>query len=265
MLTCSTRAGGAHFRTRAFLIKHCGLIVIIFGCFVYEIIVSQPTLCPCWPGAAEGGGDQPRMLAIAIGILGTTVMLHNLCHAGVVQIRQIEHGRSRRMAIKFSTIDSTVALSGVFVNAAILVTAAATHSTGRPGTVYVQRRPQAAHARARGRGGQHFSLLALLASGQKFMTGTLVGQIVMETSSTSGCGWPAPPAHAQHCRGAGFGGHPLYGDGADQLLKVIQTILSFSSVCGGCRWCSSPAGQNGRFVIICSKVTAWLVSGIIIP
>jgi manganese transport protein len=90
-----------------------GLIVIIFGCFVYEIIVSNPDYFAMLGGLVPRPEvvTNPQMLYIAIGILGATVMPHNLyLHSSIVQTRQIEQTEpGKRMAIKFATIDSTVA------------------------------------------------------------------------------------------------------------------------------------------------------------
>ncbi|PJJ54559.1 Nramp family divalent metal transporter [Hymenobacter chitinivorans] len=164
-----------------------GLIVVIFGCFLYEILVSHPD----YLGIARGLVPQkevvttPGMLYIAIGILGATVMPHNLyLHSSIVQTRAIEQTEpGKRMAIKFATIDSTVALFlAFFVNAAILITAAATFHTN--GLFHVADITDAhkllAPVLGAGAAGTVFAI-ALLASGQNStLTGTLAGQIVME-------------------------------------------------------------------------------------
>jgi manganese transport protein len=164
-----------------------GLMVLIFGCFVYELIVSRPD----WVALAHGLVPQrqvvttPGMLYIAIGILGATVMPHNLyLHSSIVQTRQIEQTEAgKRMAIKFATIDSTVALFlAFFINAAILVLAAsAFHHNGMFEVARIQ---DAYKLLAPVLGAGAASVLfavALLASGQNStLTGTLAGQIVME-------------------------------------------------------------------------------------
>ncbi|TGE14557.1 Nramp family divalent metal transporter [Hymenobacter elongatus] len=164
-----------------------GLIVIIFGCFLYEILVSHPD----YLGIAKGLVPQkevitnPGMLYIAIGILGATVMPHNLyLHSSIVQTRQIEQTEpGKRMAIKFATIDSTVALFlAFFVNAAILVTAAAAfHSNGMFDVADINDAHKLlAPVLGAGAASAVFAI-ALLASGQNStLTGTLAGQIVME-------------------------------------------------------------------------------------
>src|SRR5712691_11784799 len=107
------------------------LILTIGGCFLIEVIVSHPAV-----GAVLGGFipqpeiiRNPKMLFIAIGILGATVMPHNLyLHSSIVQTRKYEQtAGGKAEAIKFATIDSTVALMfALFINAAILIVAAAT-------------------------------------------------------------------------------------------------------------------------------------------
>jgi manganese transport protein len=125
------------------------------------------------------------MLYIAIGILGATVMPHNLyLHSSIVQTRRVAPDEgSRREAIRFATFDSTIALLfAFFINAAILILAAATfHPTGYS---HVADIGDAFHLLAPLLGTTMASTLfavALLASGQNStITGTLAGQIVME-------------------------------------------------------------------------------------
>ena len=164
-----------------------GLVFLIGGCFVYELLAAQPAL------AALAGGlvpspqiiTNPGALYIAIGILGATVMPHNLyLHSSIVQTRAFERTEpGKRSAIKFATIDSTVALLfAFFINAAILVTAAAAfHGTAHADVAdindaYVLLTPVLGATFASTLFG-----VALLASGQNStLTGTLAGQIVME-------------------------------------------------------------------------------------
>ena len=125
------------------------------------------------------------MLYIAIGILGATVMPHNLyLHSSIVQTRKYgDTTRSRREAIRFASIDSAVALMfALFINAAILVMAAADVPRHRPpGRRRDRRRLPAALAAARHGLASALFAIALLCSGQNAtLTGTLAGQIVME-------------------------------------------------------------------------------------
>ena len=179
-----------YFQNKGFRIIEslvAGLTVLIFGCFVYEIIVSQPD----WMALAHGLVPQPQvvtnpgMLYIAIGILGATVMPHNLyLHSSIVQTRQIEQTEvGKRMAIKFATIDSTVALFlAFFVNAAILVTAAAAfHGKGHEGVADIADAHKLLTPVLGAGAASALFAIALLASGQNStLTGTLAGQIVME-------------------------------------------------------------------------------------
>ena len=163
------------------------LLALIAGCFLFELIVSQPSL------AAIAGGlvptprivTDPAMLYLAIGILGATVMPHNLyLHSAVVQTRRFDETTAgRRRAIRLATIDSNVALLlALFINGAILVLAAATfHEAGRTdvaeiGDAYRLLTPMLGSGAA-----SLVFAIALLASGQNStVTGTLAGQIVAE-------------------------------------------------------------------------------------
>src|SRR6266567_2230655 len=106
------------------------LILTIGGCFLVEIIFSHPSLPAVLAGLVPRAEvlQNPKMLFIAIGILGATVMPHNLyLHSSIVQTRKYEQTASGKAeAIKFATIDSTVALMfALFINAAILIVSAA--------------------------------------------------------------------------------------------------------------------------------------------
>ncbi len=164
-----------------------GLIFLIFICFAYEIIASHPD----WLGLAQGLVPQlqvvtnPAMLYVAIGILGATVMPHNLyLHSAIVQVRQIAPTEAgKRSAIKFATIDSTVALFlAFFVNAAILVTAAAAfHGRGHEDVADIADAHKLLTPVLGAGAASVVFAIALLASGQSStLTGTLAGQIVME-------------------------------------------------------------------------------------
>ena len=159
------------------------LVTTIGLCFAYNIFYAKPD----WSAAATGTfiPTMPGMeaLLVSLGILGATVMPHNLyLHSSIVQTRAI--GRTRadiKQAIKYNTIDTVLALGlAFFVNAAILVLAAAIfHKTG----VVVEELQQAHELLRPALGGAAATLfaVALLCSGQSStITGTLAGQIVME-------------------------------------------------------------------------------------
>src|SRR5437868_230581 len=163
------------------------LILTIGSCFLFEIIFSKPEL------QAVLGGFAPHaevirnrdMLYIAIGILGATVMPHNLyLHSSVVQTRNYEQSSAGKSeAIKFATIDSSVALMfALFINAAILIVAAATfHKHGQHDVAEIQDAYKLLSPTLGVPIASALFAFALLASGQNStLTGTLAGQIVME-------------------------------------------------------------------------------------
>jgi manganese transport protein len=164
-----------------------GLIFVIALCFIYEVIVSRPEVAPMLAGLLPSPQIvfDPAALYIAIGILGATVMPHNLyLHSSIVQTRAYPRtDPGRASAIRYATIDSTVSLMlAFFINAAILVLSAATFY----GTqyAYVADISDAHQLLTPVLGAGLASTLfavALLASGQNStLTGTLAGQIVME-------------------------------------------------------------------------------------
>ena len=157
------------------------LIVTIGGCFLMEIIFSKPAFSEVMGGFVPKFEiiNNTEMLYVAIGILGATVMPHNLyLHSSIVQTRKYEQNAAGKAeAIKFATLDSTVALMfALFINAAILIVSAATfHGTGEK-VESIERAYELFPSFL----GVTFAL-ALLASGQNStLTGTLAGQIVME-------------------------------------------------------------------------------------
>ncbi len=164
-----------------------GLIFIILGCFVYEIIFSNPEIFPMLNGLIPKKEiiTNPSMLYIAIGILGATVMPHNLyLHSSIVQTRNYPRNTiGKKMAIKFATIDSTVSLLlAFFINAAILIVSAATfHTSGNTQVADIHDAHKLLTPLLGASLASIFFAIALLASGQNStLTGTLAGQIVME-------------------------------------------------------------------------------------
>ena len=163
------------------------LLIVIAGCFLTQIILAAP------PVAAVLGGflpsseivTNPAMLYIAIGIIGATVMPHNLyLHSSIVQTRNFEkNDAGKRSAIRWATTDSTIALMlALFVNASILIVAASVfHANGKTDVVEIE---QAYELLSPLLGVGIASILfaiALLASGlNSTVTATLAGQIVME-------------------------------------------------------------------------------------
>jgi len=163
------------------------LIATIAGCFLFEIVIARPELGAVMHGFVPSVSvvRDPAKLYIAIGILGATVMPHNLyLHSSIVQTRRYEEtAAGKRMAVRYAFLDSTVALSfALFINAAILVVAAATfHRAGRTDVAEIQQAYQLLTPLLGVTGASAVFAFALLASGQNStLTGTLAGQIVME-------------------------------------------------------------------------------------
>jgi manganese transport protein len=158
------------------------LITVIAACFSIEIVWAQPSVSELVTGLA------PRLnrdsLYVAIGILGATVMPHNLyLHSALVQTRDIGHSpAAKRVACRYNLIDSVVALNGaLLVNAAILVMAAAVFFKKHIVVTEIQQAHQLLSPLLGTGLASAFFAVALLCSGQSStMTGTLAGQIVME-------------------------------------------------------------------------------------
>ena len=163
------------------------LIATIGGCFALEILFARPDFMAVASGFIPRPEIvlDPGMLYLAIGILGATVMPHNLyLHSSIVQTRQYTLNPAGKWeAIKFATIDSTVALMfALFINAAILIVSAATfYKAGRTDVAEIKDAYQLLTPMMGVGGASTLFALALLASGQNStLTGTLAGQIVME-------------------------------------------------------------------------------------
>jgi manganese transport protein len=163
------------------------LIVLIAGAFAIELWLARPDPVAVAKGFVPTPEilTNPDMLYIAIGILGATVMPHNLyLHSSIVQTRKyLDNVAGKAEAIRFATIDSSFALmTALFINGAILVmSAAAFHGTGHQdvadiGDAYLLLEPLMGTGMA-----STLFAVALLCSGQNAtLTGTLAGQIVME-------------------------------------------------------------------------------------
>jgi manganese transport protein len=163
------------------------LVATIGICFASEIIFSQPDLAEILQGYLPKPEvvRNPEMLYIAIAILGATVMPHNLyLHSAIVQTRAWQPTSKKRWeAIKFGTLDSTIALSfALFINSAILIVAAATfHFSGYQQVAEIQDAYKLLSPLLGVSAASAIFGIALLASGQSStLTATLAGQIVME-------------------------------------------------------------------------------------
>lgn len=164
-----------------------GLIFVIFASFLYEIFLSKPDIFPLLEGLIPKIEiiTNPSMLYIAIGILGATVMPHNLyLHSSIVQTRDYPRTtEGKKEALKFASLDSSLSLMlAFFINAAILIISAATfHTSGNKDVADINDAYKLLSPLLGTTLASIFFGVALLASGQNStVTGTLAGQIVME-------------------------------------------------------------------------------------
>ncbi|WP_211252340.1 Nramp family divalent metal transporter [Deinococcus marmoris] len=162
------------------------LIATIAVAFIFEMVFSRPELAPLLAGFVPSRQLlDPGVLYVGIGILGATVMPHNLyLHSAIVNTRGYDRTpEGKREAIKFFTIDSTIALTfAFFINASILVLAAAAfYAVGRTDIAEIQDAYKLLSPLLGVGAASILFAVALLASGQNStLTGTLTGQIVME-------------------------------------------------------------------------------------
>jgi manganese transport protein len=160
------------------------LVATIAGCFLFEILVSRPDLSGIARGVLPSLPDSDA-LYFAIGILGATVMPHNLyLHSSLVQSRRVEKtARGIHQSLKFNLIDSVAALNmALFINAAILVMASAVfHRAGYFDVAEIQDAHKLLAPIVGSALAPILFAVALISAGQSStITGTLAGQIVME-------------------------------------------------------------------------------------
>jgi manganese transport protein len=260
-------------KLEAFIIA---LLIIIAGCFAVELALSQPSIAAVASGFIPRAEvvTNPAMLYIAIGIIGATVMPHNLyLHSSIVQTRRFDRDeRGKREAIRFATLDSTIALGlALIINASILILAAATfHQSGRTDVAEIQE-AYALLAPMLGVGAAStLFAIALLASGQNStITATLAGQIVMEGFLNIRL-----PAWLRRLVTRLIAIVPavivawFYGEsGTAKLLVLSQVMLSLQlpfAVVPLVQFTSN-AGLMGKFANpLWLKLAAWLISAIII-
>lgn len=252
------------------------LLIVIAVCFAIQITAAAPPVAAMLQGFAPSTEifTNPEMLYIAIGIIGATVMPHNLyLHSSIVQTRAYQRNdEGRRDAIKWATTDSTIALMmALFINAAILIVAAATfHKSGHSDVAEI---------------GQAYELLspllglgiastlfavALLASGlNSTVTATLAGQIVME-----GFLHLRLPNWARRLLTRGIAIVPviivtaLYGErGTGQLLVFSQVVLSMQlpfAVIPLVRFVSDRRKMGNFAISRPVAAVAWIVAGVIV-
>ncbi len=163
------------------------LLIVIATCFAVQIAAAAPPIAAILDGFIPSPEivTNPAMLYIAMGIIGATVMPHNLyLHSSIVQTRAYKRNdEGRRDAIKWATLDSTIALMlALFVNAAILIVAAAAfHKTGHSDVAEIDQAYELLSPLLGLGIASTLFAVALLASGlNSTVTATLAGQIVME-------------------------------------------------------------------------------------
>ncbi len=164
-----------------------GVLLLIFGCFIGQIALSQPE----WGAVLRGYLPSMSILTnetqlyIAIGIIGATVMPHNLyLHTALIQSRAFgEDVASKREAVRFASLDSTIALTlALLVNSAILITAAAVfHAGGRTDVAEISEAYRLLSPMVGvGAAAILFAGALLLCGLNATVTATLAGQVVME-------------------------------------------------------------------------------------
>lgn len=266
-------------QTKGFRYVEClvaALIFIIGGCFAYEMVVSSPPVAAVLSGLLPRPQivTDPAMLYIAIGILGATVMPHNLyLHSSIVQTRAFERNETgKAMAIRFATIDSTCALLfAFFINAAILILSAATfHGTAHEDVADIADAYRLLSPTLGAPLASALFAIALLASGQNStLTGTMAGQIVMEGFLNIRLRpWVRRLLTRLVAIGPAVVVAALYGEsGVGRLLILSQVILSLqlSFAVVPLVLFTSDRTKMGRFVNSGRlKGIAWVVSVIII-
>jgi manganese transport protein len=252
------------------------LLVVIAICFIVQIVAAAPPVAAVLHGFLPSTAivTNPAMLYIAIGIIGATVMPHNLyLHSSIVQTRAYPRtDEGRRDAIKWATTDSTIALMlALFINAAILIVAAATfHDSGHADVAEIGKAFQLLSPLLGLGIASTLFAIALLASGlNSTVTATLAGQIVME-----GFLRLRMPSWARRLVTRGIAIVPvivvtaLYGErGTGQLLVFSQVVLSMQlpfAVIPLVRFVSDRR-KMGDFVVPRSvAVAAWIVAAIIV-
>ena len=156
------------------------LIITIGGCFLIQIVMARPVLADVVAGLRPS--LPPGALFVAIGILGATVMPHNLyLHSALVQSRRFgDDEASKRQACRFNLVDSVVALNvAFFVNAAILILAASVFF-GKAEVASIEKAYELLNPLLHSSAPILFGVALLCAGQSSTLTGTLAGQIIME-------------------------------------------------------------------------------------
>ena len=252
------------------------LTLVIAVCFIIQIVYADPVIGDLLAGIVPQRAiiESPLMLYLALGIIGATVMPHNLyLHSAIIQTRN--YGPSdaeKRNAIRMGTIDSTVALMfALFINGAILVLAAAAfNATGRTEVAEIQDAYELLSPILGLSIASTLFAVALLASGlNSTVTATLAGQIIME-----GFIQFRMPAWARRLLTRGIAVIPavvavyIYGDsGTAKLLVLSQVVLSLQlpfAVIPLVMFTADKKRMNGLQAPRWMTVTAWLIAILVI-
>jgi manganese transport protein len=242
------------------------LLIVIGICFAAQMVMAAPPVAAVLSGYLPSSEivTNPEMLYIAIGILGATVMPHNLyLHSSIVQTRNFERDDAgRRNAIRWATTDSTIALMlALFVNSAILIVAAAVfHANGKEVTEIEEAYALLSPLLGVGIASVLFAV-ALLASGlNSTVTATLAGQIVMEGFLNIRL-----PHWARRLLTRAIAIVPvvivtwLYGErGTGQLLVLSQVILSMQLPFAVIPLVQFASDRRKMGVFTISRPVAWL-------
>ncbi|GBR52670.1 manganese transport protein MntH [Gluconobacter sphaericus NBRC 12467] len=257
----------------AFVIALLGIIALCFG---IQLVAAAPPVHSILAGLLPDPKivTTPGMLYVAIGIIGATVMPHNLyLHSSIVQTRAYERTPAgRRDAIRWTTWDSTIALTlALFINAAILIVAAAAfHNSGHQDVAEIQDAYRLlSPILGLGIASTLFALALLAAGTNSTITGTLAGQIIME-----GFLHLRIPHWARRLLTRGLAIIPvaivtlIYGNrGVGDLLMASQVILSLQlpfAVIPLVMFVSDRR-KMGEFVISMPiRVLSWGVAGLIL-
>ncbi|WP_408633598.1 Nramp family divalent metal transporter [Pseudomonas massiliensis] len=252
------------------------LLTLIFVCFGAQMVMSQPVIADILQGFVPKAEivTNPAALYLAIGIIGATVMPHNLyLHSSIVQTRAYERTEAgKRLGLRWAVTDSTIALSlALFVNAAILITAAAVfHAGGRTDVVDIEKAHELLSPMLGIGIASTLFAVALLASGvNSTVTATLAGQIVME-----GFLHLRIPDWARRLITRGIAVVPvvvvtaLYGErGTSQLLVFSQVILSMQLPMAVIPLVRFVTDRNKMGSLVAGRglaVVAWLISAVIV-
>ena len=253
-----------------------GLLTLIFACFGVQIALAAPPLRAVLGGFVPSPEivTNPAALYLAIGIIGATVMPHNLyLHSAIVQTRAYPRTQAgRREALRFAVTDSTVALMlALFVNAAILILAAAAfHAGGRTDVAEIEQAFELLSPLLGVGIASSLFAVALLASGlNSTVTATLAGQIVME-----GFLRLRLPNWARRLITRGIAIVPvmvvtaLYGDaGTARLLVLSQVVLSMQlpfAVIPLVAFVSDGERMGALVAPAWLKALSWAIAGLIV-